>query len=374
MAYDFIIIGAGIAGASAGYELSRYGKTLLLEREDQPGYHSTGRSAAFFAETYGNATVRALTRGARPFFDSPPEGFSDTPLTNACGALHIATHDQSPCLESFHAELSDLSGIVERVPSDVLYAKCPALKPGLYTGGVWDPGAKEIDVHALHQGFLSGFRGRGGVLQTHADVDALNYDSGVWRVNAEGRTYEAACIINAAGAWADHVAALADVPPLGLTPKRRTVITFDAPEGVNPEGWPLVIDVEERFYFKPEAGRLLASPADETPMDPCDVQPDEIDVATAAYRVEQATTLTIRRIVSKWAGLRSFFADKTPTLGFDQQAPGFFWLAGQGGYGIQTSPSLGRLAAALITGEGVPKDLQALGVRAEALDPARLKK
>ncbi len=372
--YDFIIIGAGIAGASAGYALSPYGKTLLLEREHQPGYHATGRSAAFFAESYGNANVRALTRAARSFFESPPDGFAAQPLTRHCGALYIATHDQSERLETFFTSLSDLSDSVERAPAEILYAKCPALKPDLYSGGVWDPSAKEIDVHTLHQGFLNGFRAHGGALETSAGVESLSYANGVWRVTAGGAVYEAPIVVNAAGAWADQIAGLAGIDPLGLTPKRRTVITFDPPEGIDPGGWPLVIDVDEQFYFKPDAGRLLASPADETPMAPCDVQPEEIDVATAAYRVEQATTMSVRHIVSKWAGLRSFFEDKTPVLGFDREAPGFFWLAGQGGYGIQTSPTLSRLAAALITGEGVRAAFQAVGLPAAALDPARLKK
>ena len=373
LAYDFIIIGAGMAGASAGYELSPFGSTLLLEREDQPGYHTTGRSAAFFAESYGNATIRALTRGSRPFFESPVDGFAQQPLTRHCGALYIATQDQSEKLDSFFLELSDLSDSVSMVSSDVLYTKCPVLKPELYCGGVWDPSAKEIDVHTLHHGFLDGFHARGGVTRTAAGVEALTQDKGIWRVSAGGAIFETPCVINAAGAWADQIAALANVAPLGLSPKRRTVITFDAPGDIDISDWPLIIDVEEQFYFKPDSGRLLASPADETPMEPCDVQPEEIDIARAAYRIEQATTLTVRHVVRKWAGLRSFFADKTPTVGFDPDAPGFFWLAGQGGYGIQTAPSMGRLAAALVTGQGVPKELQALNIHASALEPARLK-
>jgi D-arginine dehydrogenase len=230
-----------------------------------------------------------------------------------------------------------------------------------------------MDVHAIHQGFLRGFRARGGTVVTGAATTELARRDGLWHARTAAGDFAARVLINAGGAWADEIAAMADVKKIGLVPKRRTAFTFDPPAGVSAAAWPLTADLGESFYFKPEAGRLFASPADETPMPPCDIQPDEIDVATAAARVEEATTLSIRRITHKWAGLRSFVADKTPVVGFDRDAPGFFWLAGQGGYGIQTSAGMGRLACALATSGEVPADLAKLGVRKQDLAPERLR-
>jgi D-arginine dehydrogenase len=236
---------------------------------------------------------------------------------------------------------------------------------------MYEPAAMDIDVHALHQGFLRGLRARGGRVVTDAEVRSLRRRDGLWTAETTAGTFAAPIVVNAAGAWADEVARLAGIGTVGLVPKRRTAFTIEPPEGVAPSGWPAVVDVAETFYFKPESGRLLVSPADETPMPPCDVQPDEIDVASAAARLEAATTLQVRRIAHKWAGLRSFVADKTPVAGFAPDAEGFFWLAGQGGYGIQTSPAMGRVAAALAAGRGLPPDIAARGVTEAALSPAR---
>jgi D-arginine dehydrogenase len=369
--YDFIVIGVGMAGASAGYFLAKHGRVLLLERESQPAYHSTGRSAALYSETYGNAAIRALTTGGRPFFTAPPDGFTDHDILTPRGALFIGRADQAAALDRTAAETSALVASVRRIDGEEARRIVPALKPDYVAGGVFEPDAMDMDVHALHQGFLRGLRARGGEVRTDAEVTGLVRESGAWTVRSKAGTAQAPVVVNAAGAWCDQVAGMAGAAPVGLVPKRRTAILFDPPAGMESGGWPLCVDVDETFYFKPDAGKLLGSPADETPVEPCDVQPDEMDIAIAVDRIQTAADLDIRRIDHRWAGLRSFVADKTPVVGPDPQLEGFIWCAGQGGYGIQTSPSMGRVTAALAVGEAIPGDLAALGVDAAVLSPAR---
>ena len=369
--FDFIVIGGGIAGASAAGFLAERGRTLLLEREPQPGYHSTGRSAAIFSEAYGNAAIRALTTGAKPFFLAPPAGFAEHPLLTPRGAMFIGRADQLGTLDRTAAETRLLQQSIRRIGAAEARSICPVLRPDYVAGAVLEPEAMDIDVHALHQGFLRRLRAAGGRVQTDAEATALSRERNAWRVTTAAGEFRGRIAVNAAGAWADEVARLAGAAPVGLVPKRRTAILFAPPPRQPVELWPLVLDVDEKFYFKPDAGKLLGSPADETPTPPCDVQPEEIDVALAVERIQLAAELPIARIERRWAGLRSFVADKTPVVGFDGRAEGFFWLAGQGGYGIQTSPSMGRLAAALACGDAVPPELAELGVRAEALSPGR---
>ncbi len=369
---DFLIVGAGMAGASAGFALAPYGRVIVLERESQPGYHTTGRSAALFSETYGNATVRGLSSGGRGFYLDPPPGFADHPLLTPRGAMFIGRTDQTTALEAAVAEVGDLDRLA---PLDAATAcrLVPVLRRDYLAGAVLEPAAMDIDVHALHQGYLRGLRAEGGELVVDAEVRAAAWDGGRWRVETGAGEFAAPVLINAAGAWCDEIARLAGVAPVGLVPKRRTIITFDPPAGVDVDGWPLVVDVDETFYFKPDAGRLLGSPADETPSPPCDAQPEELDMAHAVDRIERATEMQVGRILNRWAGLRSFVADKTPVAGFDDAALGFFWLAGQGGYGIQTAPGLGRTVDALARGKPIPADLGDLGVEARNLAPHRLR-
>jgi D-arginine dehydrogenase len=258
------------------------------------------------------------------------------------------------------------------VSRDEALAICPALRPDHVDSGLFEEDARDMDVHAIHQGFLRGFRAAGGRLVCDAAVTGLGTNGTGWTIETRAGTFTADIVINAAGAWADALAGMAGVKPIGLVPKRRTAITFDPPAGADFRRWPAVIDVDEQFYFKPDAGQLLASPADETPVEPQDIQPEELDIALCIDRCERAATLGIRRVARKWAGLRSFVADKTPVAGFAAEAPGFFWLAGQGGYGIMTSPSMGRISAALVQGKGVPADIEDLGVTAADMSPARL--
>jgi len=367
---DIIVIGAGIAGASVAAHLSETRRVILIEREDRPGYHSTGRSAALFTEIYGNATIRALTRASRPFLFAPPQDFSEGPLTRMRGCLFIATAEQLGALRQF-ASLPDIATATRNVSLAEARGLCPVLREEYVAGALLEPDCADIEVHALHHGYLRLFRRRNGRLLNTAPVEALEFADGRWTLRAGAETLTAPIVVNAAGAWADEIAALARIPRLGLVPRRRTAVLVDPPPGTDVGAWPFVNDIDDQFYFKPEAGLLFLSPADETPAEPCDVQPDEWDVAAAVDRVERATTLQISRLKARWAGLRTFAPDRTPVVGFSDVAQGFFWLAGQGGYGIQTAPALSRAAAALALGLPLPQDLLQAGVQAAPMSPAR---
>ena len=369
---DFIVIGAGIAGASAAYELASDSKVIVLERETQPGYHTTGRSAALYTEVYGNRAIRAITSASRAFFEAPPEGFTEHPLLTPRGTLLIGRDDQEASLAMALDEGRRTVDAVTMIGANELAVKVPFLKPGYAKAAVWEPDARDMDVHAIHHGFLKGLRARGGKVITDAEVMGLSSEGGDWTVETRAGGFRAPVVINAAGAWADVIARMAGARTVGLVPKRRTAFTFDVPEGTHVEGVPAVIDVDETWYIKPESGRLLGSPADETPSEPCDAQPEELDLAIAIDRIEQAMSFGIGRLHSKWAGLRSFVADKTMVAGFARKTPGFFWLAGQGGYGIQTCPGMARIAADLARGRAFPSDVADRGVDASDLSPDRL--
>ncbi len=369
--FDFIVVGGGMAGASAAYELSGSSTVLVLEQEEQPGYHSTGRSAALYAETYGNRTVRGLTAGGKAFYLDPPAGFAEHPLLRPRGVMLIGRADQQETLERFLAEIAGLRSNIKRIPVAEAYARSPVLRPGYVTGAVFDPDAMDIEVHALHQGYLRGLRAKGGQVLTDAALQSLERKGDTWLARTKAGEFRGRIVVDAAGAWCDEIAAMAGAVPVGLVPKRRTAILFQPPSGLDPREWPSVIDADEEFYFRPDAGRILASPADETPMPACDVQPDELDIAILIDRLEKVADLPVARIENRWAGLRTFAKDKTPVVGYDPKVEGFFWLAGQGGYGIQTAPGLSRLAAALARHHAVPADLADLGVSEQALSPAR---
>jgi D-arginine dehydrogenase len=370
---DLLVIGAGMAGAAAAAHLAAGRRVALLERESQPGYHSTGRSAALFTETYGNRAIRVLTGAGREFYlAGVEEGFTEHPILKPRGALMFAMPGQEAELDAAWDDLSALDPRVRRLDATGACAMVPVLRPDHVVGAVYEPDAMDIDVHELHQGYLRRLRQRGGRIVTDAEVRALARDNGVWRAATSAGEFAAPVVVNAAGAWCDVVAALAGLPPIGIVPKRRTALTIALPAGIDTGAWPMTLDIAESFYFKPDAGRLLVSPADETPIEPCDVQPDELDVAIAIDRLMQATTIEVTRVERKWAGLRSFVADKTTVCGFDPLAEGFFWLAGQGGYGIQTAEGMARCAASLIGG-GLPADLAAKGLTAATLSPARFR-
>jgi D-arginine dehydrogenase len=365
---DILVIGAGIAGASVAAELARTHRVVVLEAEDAPGYHSTGRSAAVFSESYGNQVVRALTRASRDFLYDPPAGFSPSPLIKRRSWLRVASATQAPALEQLLAT-EDLATRMRRVGPEEALTLSPLLRPEtVAAGGAYEPDAADIDVHALHQGYLRLLRQRHGTMVTGAHVTAAARTEGTWRIKSGTGDFSAGIVINAAGAWADRVASLAGVTPVGIQPCRRTAALIELPDGPASDTWPLTIDVQEAYYFKPDAGLLLVSPADETPVEPGDAQPEDLDVAIAVDRLERATRVTVNRVRRKWAGLRSFAPDRSPVIGFDRAAPGFFWLAGQGGYGIQTAPAAAELAAALIRGESAAQSVGGLDPAALAAD------
>lgn len=363
---DFLVIGAGVAGAAAGYELAAHGRVVVLEAEATPGYHSTGRSAALFTPNYGNRVVRALVAAARPFFDDPPAGFH-RPLLSPRGALAFAGPGAEAGIDALLA-LSAHGGAVAEVSVERAVALVPILRREAVSRAAYEAGVMDMDVHSIHQGFLRGLAARGGRVVCDARVDAIERRGGRWRVCA-GDRYSAPVLVNAAGAWADEVAALAGIAPVGLVPKRRTAVIVEAPSD---PAWPLVEEAGEDRYFKPEAGKLLVSPGDATPSPPCDAAPDELDVALAVDWFERVTSVRVDRLGRRWAGLRSFVADDTPVVGEAPGAEGFYWLAGQGGYGIMLAPVLARVVASLILEGTVPSNVTA-GVGEADLAPRRLR-
>ena len=374
---EVLVIGAGIAGASAAALLARETSVILLEAEDQPGYHATGRSAAMFLESYGPAPVRAATRASRAFLETPPDRFASTPLLQPRGFLTVADEAQRDRLAAQFAEQAEEIASLSRLDADAARCLVPALAPGWVVGGILDDSARELDVAALHQGFLAMARGLDVRLITGVRAAAIDWTGGHWRLETPAGPIEGGVLIDAAGAWADPVAEAAGVAPLGIEPRRRTAVIVDPvdwPEGA--DAWPLVADCDETFYFKPEAGRLLLSPADATPTLPGDARPEEEDVARAIDRLETATTMQVRRLQARWAGLRSFAPDGVPVVGWDGGRRGgreaFLWLAGQGGYGIQTAPALAELAVSLVQDRPCPGRLADCGADASAFAPNRL--
>ena len=367
-AADVIVIGAGIAGVSAAAELAADARVIVLEMEPQPGYHATGRSAAYFAAAYGKKVVRDFTACCEGFFRNPPQGFSELPLMRARDCVFFGRSDQVGSLDALLADNPQLA----RVDAAELRRRVPVFAEGYLHGGLWERRGGDLDVDALLQGYLRLLRERGGRVLGLRRVSALARRGGIWRAEAGGEQFEAPVVIDAAGAWADPVAALAGLQPLGLRPLRRTALTVDAPEGMEIADWPNLIDADEDFYFKPEAGHILISPADETPCEPCDAQPEDLDVALGVDRFERATGRDIRHVRSRWAGLRTFAPDRVFVAGFDPRSEGFFWLAGQGGYGIQSAPALAQLARCLVLGSAPDADYAPILEHREAVAPGRL--
>ena len=369
---DFVVIGAGIAGASVAYFLAPHGRVVLLERESQPGYHSTGRSAALFWAGYGTPQVRALTRASRAFLETPPPGFADGPILSARGALIVADETQLDALEQTHDAVAPHAPELRRLTAGQARAMVPVLRDHAVRAAIHEPDAFDIDVHRLHQGFLRAARSRGASLVCDAEVTAVERGGGDWTVHTRAGAWRAPVLLNAAGAWCDAIASLAGVAPIGLQPKRRAAFVFEAPAGIETARWPMFIDAGETWYVKPDAGLLLGSPANADPVPPHDVQPEELDVALGIDRIQAATTLTIRRPRRTWAGLRSFVADGDLVGGMDPDAPGFLWDAAQGGYGIQTCAAMGEACAALARGLPVPQRIVDFGLAPEDLGARRV--
>lgn len=370
---DVLIIGAGVAGLSLGAALAPYRSVLVLEAEDASGYHSSGRSAAFSHFGIGNQRVRALTAASRAFFEQLPLP-GETPLAKRASALFIATEVMLPELEQLADIVSPFAPNLTRCDEAQMQRLFPPLRTGpeAAVAGLLDPKGFRIGSAALLQAYARRIKSNGGTILTGRRVDAISFGADGWRVACGDASHAAPILINAAGAWADQIASLAGVAPLGLSPLRRTIIVVDPPTGADVFAWPFVKTVVDDFYMLPEGGRLMASPVDEVPAEPGDAQPDDYDIALAAAKVEQYTTLPVGRIAHRRAGLRTFAADRTPVIGFDPRAPSFFWCAGQGGFGLQTAPALADAAAALLLGRPWPQPLAAQGVHAHGLSPERL--
>ena len=364
---DILVIGGGIAGLSAAAALSSHAQVQVLEAEEQIGYHSSGRSATMVHYALGDRLVRALTLASRGFFDDPPDVFADAPLGHRVPVLVHAREDERIALEALGAEISHFARL-ERLDAAGVHELCPLLgDDALY--GIADLGGMRLDQHALLQGNVKQLKSRGGEVSTGARIARIERKSGAWTVTSEkGGSFSAPILVNAAGSWADQIANLAGVYPLGLEPKRRTIITFDAPSGTDLGRLPFTKTIGDELYFGAESGRLFASPMDEVPSEPCDAQPDEYEIALTAHRMEQRTTVEVRQIHSKWAGLRTFTSDRRPAAGFAPDAQGFFWLAGQGGFGLQTSPAMAAIVESLIADTPWP----VADVDREALLPDRL--
>jgi D-arginine dehydrogenase len=363
---DFLVVGAGIAGLSAASRLARHGRVVVCEAESALGVHASGRSAAFAHFDMDAWLVRALTAASLPLLEEP--GARPHP------ALFIALAGQEADLARVEAGYREWQPEVRRLSVAEAREMVPVLREDALVGALLDPTGRKLDAHAMLEGHRRALLDAGGTITTSAPVTAIRREGERWIVDAPGASYAARVVVNAAGAWADRIAQIAGVAPLGIHPLRRTVITFDVPDGVDVSAWPFTKTVGPGFYIEPEGrGRLLACPMDEHASDPCDAQPEDEDVALAAWNVEQATTLTIPRLASKWAGLRSFAPDRLPVAGFDPTAPGFFWLAGQGGFGLQTSPAMALAAEALATGGDWPEELSAVGVTAGMLAAERLR-
>lgn len=372
---DFLIIGGGVAGLSAAAALARHGKVVVIEAEDAVGFHSSGRSATFSHFGIGNAAVRGLTAYSRAFFEAPPPGFTEAPLARRAPALFIATEAMTAALDRLRDDMAAFSQELADVGEKGMRELFPPLRTGLGAAvrAVADASGLRLDADGLLQGYSRAVRAGGGVLRLGQRVASIECGAGGWLVRSEAEhEWRAPVLVNAAGAWADQIAILAGVQPIGIEPKRRTIIMVEPPAGVDVRGWPFLKTAVDDFYMLPEAGKLIASPVDEIPSAPQDAQPEEYDIALAAAKVEQYTTLSVRRISHSWAGLRSFVADRVPTAGFAPDAPGFFWLAGQGGYGLQTAPAMAEAVEAFITGGAWPSGLADLGVTAQMIRPERL--
>jgi D-arginine dehydrogenase len=345
--FDIAVIGAGMAGATAAAFLSAGKRVALIEAEEVAGYHTTGRSAAIWIQNYGPPDVRALTRLSRAFYQSPPAGFSDVPLIRRRAVLMLASDEQLPDLEIAIASGQGL----RRATIAEAHALVPALRPGYLAGAAMEEDAFDMDVAAIHQGFLRMLRANGGLLGLRNRAGRIEKRGDVWDIEtASGTVFRAPVVVNASGAWGDHVAKIAGAAPLGLQPCRRTAAIID-PSPFDVSDWPMIVDVAEGWYARPEARtRLMVSPADATPTYPHDVQPEELDVAIGIDRMQQALDIPVRRVEHSWAGLRTFTPDGSLAFGWDPRVAGFFWCVGQGGYGIQTAPAAGRFVADLVLG------------------------
>lgn len=370
-ATDFIVIGAGIAGASVAYELSLHGEVVVLEMESTPGYHSTGRSAAVMSENYGPALWSRLVTASRAFLEAPPGGFTDVPLVTPRGALFLARDGEQAQLAAQAKELKRRGASIQLTSAEEALRFCPVIKASEFASALYEPDCMDIDTNALLAGYLKMLRARGGRLVSGGKVEALKRSGNVWRVSTPRGEFEAPVVVNAAGGWVQQIASLAGLSYRNVVPFRRTAVTFDPPSGSAIQTWPMTFDVAETFYFKPEAGRIMVSPVDMAVSEPCDAQADELEVAIAIDWIHRFTTMEVRSVKHKWGGLRTFAPDHEPVIGRDPEEPSFIWLAGQGGNGVMGGAAAARLAAGFALDAGISSDIAALGVTAANVSPGR---
>jgi D-arginine dehydrogenase len=364
--FDIIVIGAGIAGASVAAHLAEHRTVAILDMEDRAGYHTTSRSASSYEPNYGPKPILALTRASKEFFLAPPDGFTDAPIFTKRGSLVLEPKGQENEAQNFLAKAVD----IEELSEAEARAMVPILREGYATRGFLEAGTGALDVDLLHRGYLKLFKQRGGVLKLEAGASKITKTGGTWRIETPQGEFTAKLIINAAGAWGDVVAALAGVAPVGLIPKRRSIGVIAVPDN-DVMKWPFMVDCAESWYAVPQSGKLLVSSADATPVEPHDAYADDEAIAIGVDRLMQATTLDVQRLEHSWGGLRTFSPDTAPVVGFDPSTDGFFWLVGQGGYGIQSSPALSRTAAAMVLKQDVPEDVLAAGLDVSHILPQR---
>ncbi len=365
--FDVAIIGAGIAGASLAGRIAGKRKTILLEMEERPAYHTTGRSASAYEPNYGTPAMLALTRAGGDFFKSPPQGFTEAPLFTPRGSLFFEAEGQEAHTARLLRESAGLSEINEAEARQIF----PILREGYAQRIFRDHGTGDLDVDLIHRGFMKMFKAGGGTVALSSPVQALERKGNAWVVTLPGRKISATTVVNAAGAWGDIVGQMAGAKALDLVPKRRSIAVVPPPDGMASDGWPMVTDVGETWYSKPQSGKLLVSSADATPVEPHDAYADDMAIAEGIERMMNATTIEVERVEHTWGGLRSFVSDKVAVAGYDPKQEGFFWLVGQGGYGIQTSPALSETAAALLLGEAIPQRILDFGLDPKALSPQR---
>lgn len=373
---DVLVVGGGIAGFTTAFRLAEKGRAvLLLEREGRPAYHSTGRSAVFFRGSHGTPPVRALCRASRPFFAHPPQALSERKLAAPRDALFVCSPPDLPALDALAESVAVGGTPMERIAPEEARALVPVLRPAFIAGAALERGGMDIDLPALLRVLQEGLLRRGGRIRLGSAAQKVEREGPYWRVRTPAGDFAAPVLVNAAGAWCDELARMAGAAPIGIAPKRRTVITLRPDPTVEIERWPMVLEVKESFYFRPWGEALLASPADQTPVAPCDVQPEEADCRILLQRLEDATTLRLDPdvLLRRWAGLRSFVSDERPVIGWDPDLPGFFWVAALGGYGIETSPAVGEIAAALLTGAPFPPQVAEQGVSETDFAPKRLR-
>lgn len=369
--FDVAIIGGGIAGWSLAAFLAPRKSVLLIEREAAFGYHSTGRSAAEFAFRFHTPLVGKLATLSFDFLNTPPDGFSDNPILKRRGMILIAPEEKRDRLAEVFEQESEGTDRLALITKDEALRRAQILNPDFFTTAFADPDCWDIDVESLFQGFQRKAKAGGAVARPKAELIGAKRVGGLWQIETNNGSFAATTVVNAAGAWADEIGAVFDARRIGLTPFNRTMITVDLPEGIDWQSMPEVQEVDEDFYMKPDAGRLLLSPADENESAACDAQPDELGVAWAMHWVTEATCLRPNRPANTWAGLRTFAPDRAPVVGFDPQVDGLFWLAGQGGFGIQTSPAMGEFAANLLCGEGLPERFRRTGLTEAELSTSR---